>query len=86
MAPARAQPLPADVDPWRIASDPTLDLTTKLQRLHQLERDVRLVEVALEEGMTGNSHLPPLVEVLEALDQVSNHGPGGAANSNPTKI
>ncbi|HLT38260.1 MAG TPA: hypothetical protein VK034_18370 [Enhygromyxa sp.] len=70
---ATSSPLPADVDPWVIASDPTLDRQAKLERLHQLELDVRLVENALEEGMTGSTRLPPLTEVLAAIDRVSNH-------------
>lgn len=79
-------PLPADVDPWAIASDPNLDRAAKLRRLHQLEEDVRLVEVALEEGMSGHTKLPPLTEVLAALDSVSNHEPDGAASSSQAKI
>lgn len=84
--PATERPLPADVDPWVIAEDQSLDHATKLRRLRQLEEDVRLVEVALEEGMTGHTRLPPLAEVLAALGQVAHHGAEGAAYSSPAKI
>ena len=76
---------PAAVDPWKIASNPALDRETKLARLRQLELDVRLVENSLEEGMTGNTHLPPLGEVLKAIDRVSNHE-AGAADTGPAKV
>lgn len=75
---------PADVDPWRIANNPALDREAKLARLRQLELDVRLVENSLEEGMTGNTHLPPLAEVLKAIDRVSDHEAG--PDPGPTKI
>jgi hypothetical protein len=81
---ATTSPLPADVDPRVIAADPTLYRKAKLERLHQLEMDVRLVENALEEGMTGNTRLPPLAEVLAAIDRVSEHH--DHASSSPTKI
>lgn len=81
---ATRPPLTADVDPWAIANDPDLDRRTKLERLHQLEMDVRLVENALEEGMTGNSRLPQLAEVLAAIDRVSEHH--DHASSSPTKV
>lgn len=81
---ATTSPLPTDVDPWAIADDPELDRATKLERLHQLELDVRLVENALEEGMTGNTRLPPLSEVLAALEHLA--GLEGAAQETNTKI
>lgn len=76
---------PAEDDPWTIARDPTLDREAKLERLRQLELDVRLVENSLEEGMTGNTQLPPLTEVLAAIDHVSNHE-AGASDTGATKI
>jgi hypothetical protein len=76
---------PAEVDPWHIANHPKLDRKAKLERLRQLELDVRLVENALEEGMTGNTRLPPLGEVLAAIDRVSNHQ-AGPADTGPAKI
>jgi hypothetical protein len=75
----------ADVDPWRIANNPALDREAKLERLRQLELDVRLVENALEEGMTGNTRLPPLAEVLKAIARVSDHEADGAYTG-PAKI
>lgn len=87
--PGQEQPtgrrLPTDVDPWAIANDPTLDREAKIARLHELEQDVRQVEVALEEGMTGDSKLPPLQAVLAALEQVAGPGTEGDASSSPTK-
>ncbi|HVI01035.1 MAG TPA: hypothetical protein VM869_20095 [Enhygromyxa sp.] len=82
---ATTRPWPAEVDPWKIASNPKLDREAKLERLRQLELDVRLVENSLEEGMTGNTHLPPLAEVLKAIDRVSNHREG-ASDTGPAKI
>jgi hypothetical protein len=81
--PAGNQPLSTDVDPWVIANDPTLDRAAKLERLHQLEQDVRQIAVALEEGMAGESRLPALQAVLAALEHVA--GPDGSASSSPTK-
>jgi hypothetical protein len=83
---ATTSPWSADVDPWTIANDPTLDRATKLERLHQLEMDVRLVENALEEGMTGNTRLPPLGVVLAALERVGGDDPEAAAQESQTKI
>ncbi|MFO7566764.1 MAG: hypothetical protein R6X02_29245 [Enhygromyxa sp.] len=76
--------LPAELDPWAIADDPSLDPQAKLERLHQLELDVRLVENALEEGMAGATRMPPLTEVLAAIDRVSEHH--DHARSGPTKV
>lgn len=83
---ATQSPLPADVDPWAIANNPALGREAKLERLHQLEIDVRLVENALEEGMTGNTRMPSLAEVLKALDHVAGHEADGAAQETNTKI
>jgi len=77
--------LPHDVDPWVIANDPTLSREAKLEHLHQLEQDVRLIEVAQEEGMTGSSKLPGLQEVLAALKSVAGPGPGGAPQDSDSK-
>jgi hypothetical protein len=85
--PADAQQVPkklsADVDPWVIANDPTLEPAAKLARLRQLEQDVRQLAVARDEGMTGHSNLPPLQTVLAALAHVA--GPEGGASSSPNK-
>ena len=77
---------PAEVDPWRIAEDPKLSHDAKLERLRQLEWDVRLVENALEEGMTGDTRLPPLAEVLAALEHLVGHEVEGAGHESPSKI
>lgn len=82
---ANPAPLPPDVDPWAIANDATLARDAKLERLHQLEQDVRQLEVAQEEGMTGKSRLPGLREVLAALEQVAGPEGGGEPQRSDSK-
>jgi hypothetical protein len=67
---ATVSPVPPDEDPWAVANDPKLDPRAKLARLQQIELDVRLVENSLQEGMSGNTPMPALSEVLAAIEQV----------------
>jgi hypothetical protein len=80
---ATRPPLPADVDPWMIVNDPKLGREAKIELLQQLELDVRLVENSLEEGMTGNTRMPPLAEVHAALDRISDEH---HEDVSPTKV
>lgn len=58
-------------DPRTILDDPQLTREQKIKRLRQLSYDARELDVATEEGMTGNRGLPSnLPRIQEALREL----------------